>query len=415
MRNVDPEETLSVSEVVEAVASSLQADFPDVEVEGEISNLALPGSGHAYFTLKDNAAQLRCVAWRSTVGRVSFRPENGQLVRARGGLTVYPPRGDMQLVVRALRLAGEGALQQAFEELKRRLQAEGLFDPARKRRPPRFPRIVGIVTSGTGAVLHDLVSVIGRRFPLIRVVVAPVRVQGDGAASEIAAAVRAFNRLPTGHPQRPDVLVVGRGGGSLEDLWAFNDEHLARVIHASGIPVVSAVGHETDFVITDYVADVRAATPSMAAELVAPDGDELGASLLAYRRRLAGSAVIGVRRRAERVRTLLRSIVMAGPERRLRVSVQRLDAVLLRVHRAASVQHRAARSRHGALNDRLRALDPARPLRSGFALVYRRQNPALDVRQLKPGDEVTVRFRDGSADMEVQRINPESDEVQTET
>jgi exodeoxyribonuclease VII large subunit len=401
-------EPLSVSEVVEAAASSLEAEFGDVDVEGEISNLALPASGHGYFTLKDASAQLRAVAWRSTLSRLAFRPENGQLVRVRGGLTVYTPRGDLQLVVRSMRLAGEGALQQAYEALRRRLEAEGLFDEARKRPLPRYPSCVGIVTSGSGAVLHDLVSVIGRRFPLTTVVVAPVRVQGDGASGEIAAAIRSFNLLPSGDPRRPDVLVVGRGGGSLEDLWAFNDERLARVIHASGIPVVSAVGHETDFTIADFVADRRAATPSMAAELVVPDRAELAAGLRGVHRRLLGAVTTRIRRGRDRLDRLVRSAVMTVPERRLRIAAQRLDSAADRTHRAAAAQVRAARARRDALADRLRALDPMRPLATGFALVERDGHPVPNVGMLRTGDPVVVRFRDGTADMEVTGTRPGS-------
>jgi exodeoxyribonuclease VII large subunit len=410
-----PPESLSVSEVVAAAASSLEAEFGDVEVEGEISNLVLPASGHGYFTLKDDSAQLRSVAWRSTLSRIAFRPENGQLVRVRGGLTVYPPRGDLQLVVRSMRLAGEGALQQAYEALRRRLEAEGLFDEARKRPLPRYPSRVGIVTSGTGAVLHDLVSVIGRRFPLTAVTLAPVRVQGDAAAEEIASAIRAFNLLPPGDPRRPDVLVVGRGGGSLEDLWAFNDERLARVIHASGIPVVSAVGHETDFTIADFVADRRAATPSMAAELVVPDRAELAAGLRGVHRRLLGAVTTRIRRGRDRLDRLVRSAVMTVPERRLRIAAQRLDSAVERTHRAAAAHLRAARARRDALSDRLRALDPMRPLAIGFALVHRDGHPVASANMLRSGDSVAVRFRDGTADMEVTGTRPGPDSPAPET
>jgi len=253
----------SVSELSRRLAATLDERFPAVWVEGEISNFKVYGSGHAYFTLKDEGAQLRAVLFRNRVRRIRFEPADGLHVLAFGAVEIYAQRGEYQLVVELLEPRGLGALQLAFEQLKERLGREGLFDPARKRQLPRFPRKIGIVTSPSGAALHDMLRVIGRRFGEIHVVVAPAKVQGDGAAQEIAQGVRELNALGG-----VDVIIVGRGGGSLEDLWAFNDEMLARTIVASKIPVISAVGHEVDYTIADFVADVRAATPSQAAELV---------------------------------------------------------------------------------------------------------------------------------------------------
>src|SRR5512145_1418309 len=254
---------LTVSALSQQLAAVMEERFPAVWVEGEISNFKVYGSGHAYFTLKDDGAQLRCVLFRNRARRIRFEPRDGLHVLAFGAVEVYPQRGEYSLVVELLEPRGLGALQLAFEQLKQRLQAEGLFDAARKRPLPRFPRKIGVVTSPSGAALRDILRVIGRRFGEIHIVVAPARVQGEGAAAEIAQGVRELNALGD-----VDVIIVGRGGGSMEDLWAFNDEMLARTIIASKIPVISAVGHEVDFTIADFVAEVRAATPSNAAELV---------------------------------------------------------------------------------------------------------------------------------------------------
>ena len=245
------------------IKASLEDQFPAVWVEGEISNLRTPSSGHAYFTLKDDTAQLRCVLFRGRGRRVAFQPEDGMQVLAFGGLDVYLARGEYQLVVELLEPKGVGALQLAFEQLKRRLEAEGLFDAARKRGLPPYPRTIGIVTSPTGAAIRDMLHVIGRRFADLRILITPVRVQGEEAPGEIVRALADLQEIP-----ELDVVIVGRGGGSIEDLWAFNDERVARAISACRVPVISAVGHETDFTIADFVADLRAPTPSAAAELV---------------------------------------------------------------------------------------------------------------------------------------------------
>ncbi|HMB89444.1 MAG TPA: exodeoxyribonuclease VII large subunit, partial [Rhodothermales bacterium] len=261
---------LSVSDLTRGLREVVETQFDNVWVEGELSNFRQYRSGHCYFTLKDDDAQLRCVMWKHFTQYVFFDPQDGMLVRLHGHASVYETRGELQLVTRSMQLAGEGALQKAFEELKQRLEAEGLFAPGHKQSLPPYPESIGIITSGDGAALHDILSVLSRRFPQVRVLVCPVHVQGMGAAEEIAEAITTFNSLPPGDDFRPDVLIVGRGGGSAEDLWAFNEEVVARAMYDAEIPTISAVGHETDYSISDYVADVRAATPSMAAELVVP-------------------------------------------------------------------------------------------------------------------------------------------------
>ncbi|MEI7903119.1 MAG: exodeoxyribonuclease VII large subunit, partial [bacterium] len=277
----------TVSELTRQIKQTLEDEVGHVWVEGEISNYKVYGSGHAYFSLKDATAQLSAVLFAGTRAGVSPVPRlaDGQRVRAYGEITVFENRGQYQLIVRKIEAAGVGALMQRFEELKNKLQAEGLFDSSRKRSLPRLPQRIGIVTSPTGAVIHDMLNVLGRRFPNLQIRLVPVKVQGAGAAEEIAEALALFNRVfGPGSSWPTDVLIVGRGGGSLEDLWAFNEEVVARAVAGSAIPVISAVGHEVDFSLCDFAADLRAPTPSAAAELaVAPKG-EVEAEVARYAR-----------------------------------------------------------------------------------------------------------------------------------
>src|SRR5256884_379509 len=274
---------LTVAQLTEQLRAVLEERFPAVWVEGEISNFRSYGSGHASFPLRDADAQLRCVIFRTRAQRIRFQPADGLHVVAFGSVEVYAQRGEYQLVVELLEPKGLGALQLAFEQLKARLQAEGLFDAVRKRALPRFPKKIGIVTSPSGAALRDMLRVIGRRFGELSIVIAPCRVQGEGAAEEVAQGLRDLDALGD-----VDVIIVGRGGGSLEDLWAFNEEAVARAIAASKAPVVSAVGHEVDFTIADFVADLRAPTPSAAAELVVREKQAGGHALRGLRARLRG-------------------------------------------------------------------------------------------------------------------------------
>jgi len=271
----------AVSRLVREARSALEGSFPLVWVEGEISNLAMPASGHIYFTLKDEAAQVRCAMFRNRNRQLRFTPENGMQVLLRVRVTLYEGRGEFQLVVEHMEEAGSGALQRAYEALKHRLGSEGLFDQEIKKTLPTMPSSIGIVSSPDGAAVHDILNVLNRRFPAANIVLYPVAVQGEGSAKQITQAITTANNR-----QECDVLIVGRGGGSLEDLWSFNDEQLARTIFASQIPVISAVGHEVDFTIADFVADVRAPTPSAAAELAVPDSAELLAKIQNVSRRL---------------------------------------------------------------------------------------------------------------------------------
>lgn len=344
----------TVSRLNGEVRAVLEGSFPLLWVEGEISNLARPTSGHIYFALKDPYAQVRCAMFRMRRQQLRFQPENGMQVLVRARISLYEARGEFQLIIEHMEPSGEGALQRAFEELKQRLDREGLFDTAHKRELPRFPRRIGVVTSPTGAALRDVLTVLRRRFPSIPVVVYPTQVQGAEAPSEIVEMIRLADRR-----KECDLLILTRGGGSLEDLMAFNDERVARAVHAAGIPLISAVGHEIDFTIADFVADRRAPTPSAAAELATPDRQELNATLQQLERRLR--LLMGQQRRhAETRLTALRQrLRQLHPGVRLRQRQQRLDELEPRLRRAA--RHRLQQQVAGleSLRLRLQGLDPS--------------------------------------------------------
>ncbi|HLS84495.1 MAG TPA: exodeoxyribonuclease VII large subunit [Arenimonas sp.] len=333
----------------------LEGSFPQVWVEGEISNFSRPASGHCYFTLKDERAQVRCALFRSNAVRLRFQPRDGMQVLARGRLTLYEARGDYQLVLDHLEEAGEGALRRAFEQLKAKLAAEGLFDERHKRPLPAMPHRLGVLTSPRGAAVHDVVTVLGRRFPLLQVEVLPVPVQGEGAAGEIRAMLEKAARSG-----RYDVLLLTRGGGSLEDLWAFNDEALARAVAACPVPVVSAVGHEVDFSLTDFAADLRAPTPSAAAELLVPEAGALARRLAQARERLRdrlGRQLSAAAQRSDQAWLRLRA---ARPQLRLERGRHRLEQLRHRLH---ATTRQGLRPRLERLARLLRRLDQQHPQR----------------------------------------------------
>jgi len=386
----------SISDLTSGLRQLVEQQFEDIWVEGEISNFKQHSSGHCYFSLKDADSQIRCVMWRSVAEQVFFKPRDGMLVRAFGSVSVYEARGELQLVVRALRPAGEGALQKAFEALKKRLASEGLFDQAHKVDLPRFPETIGVVTSGDGAALRDILSILARRFPLVQVLVSPVHVQGAGASDEIAAAVRTFNELPKDSFPRPDCLIVTRGGGSIEDLWPFNEEVVARAIYDSVIPVVSAVGHETDFTIADFVADVRAATPSMAAEVVVPNRFDVAAAVDGMARSMRDNLEGEIIRLKHHVRALTASYAFRRPVEEIGIR-QRNVADLY--HRLSRIMSHSLQNRHLkliGLEQMLRTLDPDRPLELGFARVERGKVPITRAAELHTDDLAVLRFKDGA-------------------
>ena len=353
-----------MSELTASIKAALEEGFPMVWVEGEISNLRTPGSGHAYFTLKDEGAQLSAVLFRGRGRRVRFDLEDGMQVLAFGGLDVYAARGQYQLVVEMMEPKGLGALQLAFEQLKRKLEAEGLFDEGRKRPLPAFPRVIGVVTSPTGAAIRDILNIIGRRFGDLRILITPVRVQGDEAPGEVVQALANLQEVAD-----LDVIIVGRGGGSIEDLWAFNDETVARAIAACRVPVISAVGHETDFTIADFVADQRAPTPSAAAELVVREKLVVIETLVDLYARLKQAVTAEVAGYRERVEFLSRRRVLTDPARALRDLHRRLDELQGRLRLGLRSSQRQIRHRVALATGALRSRNPLARIAGGAALL----------------------------------------------
>ncbi len=357
------ESTLTVGSLTKAIKSMLETNFAEVVVEGELSNFLHHRSGHRYFTLKDADAQIPGVFWKTRA--LNFTPHDGMKVVCRGRLTVYPPKGAYQLDVFQMRPSGIGDLQQAYEELRLRLEAEGLFEESRKRPIPRFPQTIGLITSADGAALHDILSVLRRRYPVVRVVLCPVAVQGVGAELGIAMALQKLNRSDP--IDRSDVIILARGGGSLEDLWCFNEEAVARAIYASKIPVISAIGHEVDFTIADFVADLRAPTPTAAAELATPDAGEIMSILQSVRIGL-------IRQMRQMITQRKRDVVSASDPRSLAMALtndittrrERMNAEILGAFRA--VAHNVERLRLTLARDtaRLQAMNPDRVLERGF-------------------------------------------------
>lgn len=359
---------LSVTLLNEQVRDLLEGSFPNLWVEGEISNLSQPSSGHLYFTLKDSGAQIRAAMFRGNNRFLRFTPKNGQQVMVKARLSLYAPRGDYQLIVELMEEAGLGALRRAFDALRLRLQQEGLFDSERKRELPSPPRHIAVITSPTGAAIRDILSVLGRRFPGLPVTVLPVPVQGVEAPPAIVRALALANAQPDF-----DVILLARGGGSLEDLWAFNDEAVARAIAASRLPVVTGVGHETDFTIADFVADLRAPTPSAAAELLSPDGEELLASFEGFELLLARALRHRLARSTQELAHLRARL--RHPGQRLRDLAQRLDDLELRLRRAGQQGLAARQTALAALAARLRGQQPGQKLPA-----LRQQVGSLDLR-----------------------------------
>lgn len=400
-RGAAARQVFTVTEIVERARALLEDAFPRVWVEGELSNFKHHTSGHFYFTLKDAQSQLRAAMFRGANRLVRFRPEDGLKVLAGGRLSLYPARGDFQLVVEELEPAGLGALQLAFEQLKKKLASEGLFDPRRKKPLPAFPRRIAVVTSPTGAAVRDILNVTGRRSPLADVALYPVRVQGPGAAEEIAHALTRLNE--TGGW---DVIICGRGGGSLEDLWAFNEEVVARAIAASAIPVVSAVGHEVDYTIADFVADVRAETPTAAAEMVLRDRRELLEQIRSRQRLLAARMQDRLRDGRRRLERVLASRLLRRPRAVLEPLAQRLDDLSGQLKTGLKNRLRLAREHWRGLGAQLEALSPLNVLRRGYSLVYELATGRLvrDSRDLAPAAALRIRFHRGEAQVRVEKL-----------
>ncbi|MBM2847476.1 MAG: exodeoxyribonuclease large subunit [Anaerolineales bacterium] len=398
-------EAWSVSELNRYVRQSLEKDFrlQGVRVTGEVSGFRAYPSGHWYFTLKDEAAQVSCVLWRNRAEKLGFTPRDGDAVEAQGNVTLYETRGQYQFDVAGLQRAGEGELYREFTRLKARLEAEGLFAPERKRPLPAWPRTIGLVTSPAGAALRDMLNVIRRRFPMAEVLLSPTPVQGDDAPPQIVAALHALADA------RPDVIIVARGGGSLEDLWAFNDERVARAMAALPVPVVSGVGHETDFTIADFVADVRAPTPSAAAELVTPSRDQLRNQVNALAAQMAGALSSAIRDKRLSLREQSAQLKALSPQARLANARQRADDLLARA--AVAMTHRLAleRERWNGLAQALNGVSPLAVLSRGYAVVSHPDGKVVrKASEVKSGDPLRVRVSEGEFGVEVQDSNPKS-------
>ena len=388
------QKVLSVGQLNDYIKACLDGDphLRSIAIRGELSNYKMYPSGHHYFTLKDETGAVKCVMFKSSAARLRFRPENGMKVIAMGSVTVYVRDGVYQLYCTGLVLDGIGDLYAAFEQLKAKLGAQGLFDPAHKRPLPKFPGTIGIVTSSAGAAVHDMLRILRKRYPLTRVRLLPVRVQGAEAPAEIAGAIWYANQH-----KLADLLIVGRGGGSMEDLWCFNDEMVARAIFDSKIPVISAVGHEPDVTISDFVADLRAATPSNAAELAVPDQDALRQTLDEMQNAMAVAMQTKIRRAGERLEQLSNRPVLRSPLASFDGKKQSLELLRNRLVAAQNGRVAAERQRFAAQVGKLDAMSPMKVLTRGYALVAREDGKIVrSVRDVKPREPIAVRVSDGT-------------------
>ncbi|MBM3145461.1 MAG: exodeoxyribonuclease VII large subunit [Chloroflexi bacterium] len=389
----------TVTEVNRYLRDLLESDYNlgDLWVQGEISNFSRPSSGHIYFTLKDERAALRCVMWRNNAQRLAYLPQDGDSVEAHGSISVYEAGGQYQLYADTIKPIGEGALYQEFLRLKAKLEAEGLFDEARKRPIPPWPKRIGIVTSPTGAALRDMLNTLRRRYPLVEVVIAPSPVQGRDAPAGIIAGLRDLNRAAA-----PDVILLARGGGSIEDLWAFNNEGVARAIAASEAPVITGVGHETDFTIADFVADLRAPTPTAAAELATPNRDDLLIVLDEARQRSIQLIHAGIGDQRWRLNELASRLRRLSPEAHIMSDRQRLDELSHRAVTFLSHFIEMQRAHLDAAGQRLTDLNPQTVLARGYALVSNVDGYNVrSVKQVKAGDFLNVRVSDGAFGVDV--------------
>lgn len=403
-----PTHVLSVSQVNSYLRQLLESDeiLQDIWVEGEISNYARPASGHLYFTLKDSQSAIRCVMWRNAADRLNFNPRDGLAVQAHGSMSVYEVSGQVQLYIDTLKPAGEGALYQEFLRLKAKLEAEGLFDEERKQPTPELPRVIGIITSPTGAALQDMLNTLRRRYPIAEVVIAPTQVQGIDAPPGIVAA---FQRLIA--EVRPDVILIGRGGGSIEDLWAFNDEMVVRAVAESPIPVISGVGHETDFTLTDFAADLRAPTPTAAAEVAAPDRAEL----LAIVMEAANQHTSIITERLSDLKyghsQMTNQLARLSPSHQIDSYRQRLDEVSTRLSRAADTQLKRKNLQLENLQQSLRSLSPKAVLQRGYAIVTRQSDGSIikNAWQVSPQDIVDIQLSQGMLAAQILKSQQEKD------
>ena len=387
------QQVLTILQLNEYIRSQMDADalLTQVAVKGEISNYKLYPSGHHYFTLKDESSALKCVMFKGNALRLRFRPENGMKVIAMGKVSVFPRDGSYQLYCTAMAMDGIGDLYAAFEQLKKRLQAQGLFDPAHKQPIPKFPGTIGIITSPAGAAVHDMLRILNKRYPLSKVRLLPVRVQGEEAPGEIAAAIRYAN-----YHQLADLLIVGRGGGSIEDLWAFNEEVVAHAIYESRIPVISAVGHEPDVTISDYVADLRAATPSNAAELAVPDREALSQTLDSMSNAMAAALNRQIKAHRQHLDVLSQSPALRSPTGYLEQKQRQLELLKNRLIAAENQNISHNNQRYIALTAKLDAMSPLKVLTRGYSMVQDSRGEVIrSVSQVEMGQRIGINLSDG--------------------
>ncbi len=395
-----PKNILRVSELTDYLRQVLESDaiLQDLWVTGEISNFSRPSSGHLYFTLKDNDAAVRCVMWRYAASRLSFTPRDGVAVEAHGSMGIYEVQGQVQLYVDTLTPAGEGALYQEYLRLKAKLETEGLFDPETKRPLPTLPKRIGIVTSPTGAALQDMLNTIRRRFPIAEVILSPTSVQGVDAPPNIVEALQRLNR-----EVHPDVILIGRGGGSIEDLWAFNDETVARAVAASEAPIVSGVGHETDFTLTDFAADLRAPTPTAAAEMTTPDKLELLAQVTELANQHTSILKSLISELRWEIGQLQFNLIRLSPEHTIDSFRQRLDETITRLERSAVVKLEREKLRLENLQQSLKSLNPIAVLNRGYAIVTKKADQSVikSTKQVGLQEEISIRVSQGALDARV--------------
>ncbi|WP_420885440.1 exodeoxyribonuclease VII large subunit [Candidatus Scalindua japonica] len=391
----------TVSEISRKIKTSLEYKFANISVLGEISNVRKPGSGHVYLTLKDKNSQLQAVVFRNAASKIKFELKDGMEVVSSGSVTVYEPRGQYQLIINKIEPKGIGALQLAFLQLKEKLEKEGLFDNAHKKTIPFLPKKIGIVTSPTGAAIKDILNIIDRRFANVEILINPVKVQGDGAAQEIAEAIKELNNYSD-----IDVIITGRGGGSLEDLWAFNEEIIARSIYNSRIPIISAVGHEIDITIADLVADKRALTPSEAGELVVPRRDLLIEKVEKYKARLLQSLTAKLRLSREKLAGIANSYAMRQPFDRLNRWQQRLDEYAQRLNLNITHALNTEREKLSGIAGKLESLSPLNVLKRGYTITTRREdNKSLrNIKGLSEGDKIKTNLSRGGIISEILSI-----------
>ena len=387
------QQVLTITQINEYIRGKLDADglLNAVAVKGEISNYKLYPSGHHYFTLKDENSALKCVMFKGNALRLRFRPENGMKIIAMGKISVFPRDGAYQLYCTAMAMDGIGDLYAAFEQLKKKLSAQGLFDPAHKKPIPQFPETIGIITSSAGAAVHDMLRILNKRYPLAKVRLLPVRVQGAEAPGEIAAAIRYAN-----HHRLADLLIVGRGGGSIEDLWAFNEEIVAHAIYDSQIPVISAVGHEPDVTISDFVADLRAATPSNAAELAVPDREALAQVLDSMANAMSNALIRQIKAHRQHLDVLSKSPALRSPTGYLEQKQRQLELLKNRLIAAENQNISRNTQRYVALTAKLDAMSPLKVLTRGYSLVQSERGEVIrSVSQTEPGERICVNVSDG--------------------